>query len=238
MRSTIVETTPGTGLPLHRHGDARAILVLAGEVRETELYGRSVYRPGDVIVRPPYHLHANDRCAAPAVFMRLFVSASAWRAVVARRGWRSARGRIDLSRADEASLLRARFAGDALLSAMFWQSRPDCAPADPGGVLARIASALRGPGGREVRVGALARAAGLEPYELTRRFGRCYGLTPTAYRREARLQRAMALLSGSDDALAQVAVEAGYADQSHLCRELRRATGRSPGEIRGGVLGD
>jgi AraC-like DNA-binding protein len=37
---------------------------------------------------------------------------------------------------------------------------------------------------------------------------------------------------------ANVAAEAGYADQSHLCRELRRYTGLSPQQLWRGMPND
>ena len=54
------------------------------------------------------------------------------------------------------------------------------------------------------------------------------GLGPKAYGRVRRFQRAIEALGKDPRGLAHVAVEAGYADQSHLCRELVALAGVSP----------
>jgi AraC-like DNA-binding protein len=72
----------------------------------------------------------------------------------------------------------------------------------------------------------------MAPYELTRRFSAEFGMTPSAYRRHARLQRAIQMLSEGAAHLAQIANAAGYHDQSHLTLELRREVGLTPGALR------
>ena len=46
-----------------------------------------------------------------------------------------------------------------------------------------------------------------------------------------RFQRFLRLLSNGRAPLSALAVEAGYADQAHLAREVRRISGRSPGAL-------
>jgi len=65
----------------------------------------------------------------------------------------------------------------------------------------------------------------------SRQFHRHYGLSPRAYRAEWRMRRALRLL-GDGAGLAAVAADAGYADQSHLTRELRSKTGMTPKNLR------
>jgi AraC-like DNA-binding protein len=47
-----------------------------------------------------------------------------------------------------------------------------------------------------------------------------------------RSRTAMERISQGEDSLARLAVEVGFADQSHLTRTIRRHTGRSPAELR------
>lgn len=63
------------------------------------------------------------------------------------------------------------------------------------------------------------------------RFRESVGMTPKLYCRIQRFQRAVAL-AGSATPLALAALDAGYADQSHLTREFRAIAGVSPGEYR------
>lgn len=89
----------------------------------------------------------------------------------------------------------------------------------------------------EVRLGEvrsldeLARVAGWSRYHFARRFHDEVGEPPWAYVRRKRAEHARRLLEGGRPP-AEVAHEAGYADQAHLTRDLRNRLGRTPGEIR------
>ena len=73
----------------------------------------------------------------------------------------------------------------------------------------------------------LAAVAGLSRFELLRRFRQQNGLTPHAFQREVRIDRARGLL-GDGVPAAAVAAECGFADQPHLSRVFKRAVGVSP----------
>jgi AraC family transcriptional regulator len=77
----------------------------------------------------------------------------------------------------------------------------------------------------------LSRAAGVHPVHLARTFRRVHGRTIGEYVRSLRLEQAMELLRGRDP-IGEVALAAGFSDQSHLCRELKRAIGVTPKEFR------
>jgi transcriptional regulator GlxA family with amidase domain len=53
-----------------------------------------------------------------------------------------------------------------------------------------------------------------------------------AYARSLRLQWAIDRLADSTLAISDIAVSAGFSDQSHLTRECRRSLGVSPAEYR------
>lgn len=73
--------------------------------------------------------------------------------------------------------------------------------------------------------------AGVSRFHLARRFGAAAGITPHRYLESVRVTRACELLrSGMHPALA--ALEAGFADQSHLTRLMRRLTGFTPARYR------
>jgi AraC-like DNA-binding protein len=74
----------------------------------------------------------------------------------------------------------------------------------------------------------LAGVAGLSRFELIRRFGAQNGLTPHAYQRDLRVDRARALLRDGVPAAA-VAATCGFADQPHLSRVFKRLVGVTPG---------
>ncbi|MBD8638682.1 AraC family transcriptional regulator [Sphingomonas sp. CFBP 13733] len=73
----------------------------------------------------------------------------------------------------------------------------------------------------------LARLSGLSVFHFTRSFKKAVGLSPLAYRNQRRVTEArMRLLDGQP--IAQVALDMGYADQSHLTRQFQRIVGASP----------
>ena len=73
----------------------------------------------------------------------------------------------------------------------------------------------------------LARESGLSRYQLIRAFARELGLTPHAYILQRRIALAQRLIRAGCD-LAEVAVRAGFYDQSHLTRWFVRQFGVTP----------
>lgn len=78
----------------------------------------------------------------------------------------------------------------------------------------------------------LARAAGVHHVHLAREFRRRFGCTVGHYIRQRRVEFACHRLMASGDPLAEIAFDAGFADQSHLTNTFRRLVGLSPGVFR------
>ena len=85
---------------------------------------------------------------------------------------------------------------------------------------------------QSLRVAALAAEHGVHPVYLARAFRRHYRVTPGEYVRRLRVECAARQLVDSADSLASIALECGFADQSHLTRAFRRRFGLSPGRLR------
>ena len=77
----------------------------------------------------------------------------------------------------------------------------------------------------------LAGVAGISVPHLTTLFRRTMGQSVHAYVMERRVQRARALLLSHRMTIAEVALETGFAHQSHLARWMRRLLGVTPSEI-------
>ena len=77
----------------------------------------------------------------------------------------------------------------------------------------------------------LARQAGLGRYQLIRAFRAATGLTPHAYLLNARINQGRRLLRDGL-ALAEVAYQLGFADQSHFQRVFKAHVGLTPGQYR------
>jgi AraC-like DNA-binding protein len=65
-----------------------------------------------------------------------------------------------------------------------------------------------------------------------RQFRAAFHLTPQRFLRKLRLRLASRALIYTDESLADIALQCGFADQSHFSREFRRQFARTPGEYR------
>jgi AraC-like DNA-binding protein len=74
----------------------------------------------------------------------------------------------------------------------------------------------------------LASAAGVSRQHLTRVFREEVGVTPKGYSRLARFRAALARMNTRPHAWADIAVDLGYADQSHLIADFKRFSGLTP----------
>lgn len=79
----------------------------------------------------------------------------------------------------------------------------------------------------EIRMAPLAQGLGVSSDTLERRFGAAVGVSPKRFARAVRLRSAV-LSYAADMTLTDVAMGAGYYDQSHFVREMQRATGVAP----------
>jgi len=107
---------------------------------------------------------------------------------------------------------------------------------DRGGTISPEVSWLRRQlvvSGGQARVEPLMDETGWSRRFVTQRFRTQLGLPPKAYARILRFQRAVGLLKGVADGrtLADVAMECGYYDQSHLTREFVALAGCTPGAL-------
>ena len=82
-----------------------------------------------------------------------------------------------------------------------------------------------------LRLDDLARVAELSRFHLIRLFRQRFGVTPFAYQRHLRVERAREALRHGGS-LADTATELGFADQSHLGRAFRHVMGATPGQYR------
>jgi AraC family transcriptional regulator len=82
-----------------------------------------------------------------------------------------------------------------------------------------------------VTIRELAAIAGVHPIHLARVFRRSFACSPGEYLRRCRIEKLRELLL-RDLPLAEVALEAGFNDQSAMTTAFRRATGMTPHAFR------
>lgn len=128
---------------------------------------------------------------------------------------------------DQPSLPAKRASLEAVMSA--WLSGCDAADRPVRGAVHWLACHPAG------RIDQLCQAMGISPRQLHRRFLAAVGYGPKMFQSILRFQRVLHLASRFPAAsgLAHVAAEAGYADQSHMTREVRRFSRKSPTALLG-----
>lgn len=90
-----------------------------------------------------------------------------------------------------------------------------------------VASLARDPAAADIE--ALRRTSGMGPARFVARFEQQVGLTPKRFARVLRFHALVERIAQTPpDNWAAAAVEAGYADQSHLIHEFKRLTGFTP----------
>lgn len=83
-----------------------------------------------------------------------------------------------------------------------------------------------------IHISEVAASVQVHPVHLIRTFREFFQATPGEYLRRCRLDRAAHLLVQGDLPLAQVALESGFAGQSHFSKAFRRQFATPPGEYR------
>jgi AraC family transcriptional regulator len=111
------------------------------------------------------------------------------------------------------------------------QAPEKTAPRWFGRVKDRLHEGFREP----LRMGDLAREAGVHPVHLARVFRKLERRTPGEYRQRLQVGAACEMLRDPEWPLAAIAAECGFADQSHFNRIFRRTAGMTPARFRKAV---
>lgn len=99
--------------------------------------------------------------------------------------------------------------------------------------LASVISYVEEHLGSNVSLSAMASVARLSPYHFARQFRAATGMPPHQYVISRRVERARDLLEKHDTLpLTEIAVRAGFLDQSHLSNHFKRLLGVTPGQFR------
>jgi AraC family transcriptional regulator len=228
---------PG-GFTVESHAHEHAFLCLVVRGRYTEFSGstRRECQPFTAIFHPPGETHS-DRFHSPGACFNVELTLpvpggrDALSAATLAPGscipFLAARLYVAFRRQDRAA---ATLAEELVLELDAPSTRGVAVSRHPPSWLPRALAELEASDS-PMGIRALAARLSLHPVYLARAFRRHVGCSPTAYRRRARLTRAVARLA-SGVPTSRIAAEAGFADQSHFHRGFHRAMGLAPGRWR------
>ncbi|GHO46267.1 hypothetical protein KSX_44300 [Ktedonospora formicarum] len=98
--------------------------------------------------------------------------------------------------------------------------------------LGRVTDFVRTHLGQNLSLEALAQQGGFSPYHFARLFRQTTGESPHQFVLRQRIEHAQQLIQTSDMPLAQIALESGFANQSHLTQTFKRYIGQTPHAFR------
>jgi AraC family transcriptional regulator len=234
--------------PMHAHRAPGIALLLRGALEVTyasghRLAGDARERAAALVlpVGPPHCGRAGadgarllflalepDRVAAMQPASSAVLENAAW--------WRAPRldalGRgiaRELTIADDAAALALEGLTLELLAVLVRRGRESARPGPPPQWLRHVRDAIDDRyRERTLRIADLADVAGVDPSHLARAFRAHYGTTAGAYLREIRVRRAADALARSSAALSEIALDSGFADQSHFTRVFSAVHGLTP----------
>jgi AraC family transcriptional regulator len=96
----------------------------------------------------------------------------------------------------------------------------------------RLEDILRSDYAEKLSLAFLSRELSIHPVHLSRSFSRYFHCTLGEYVRNVRLERSLALMSGCDQSLTDIASTCGFSDQSHFTRSFKEIMGVTPSAYR------
>lgn len=227
---------PGLRLEAHEHECACLHFVLAGCYAETIDACEQLFGPGTVLYKPAGVRHSNrfPESGARTLRVELEPDFTGLLGERARRPQHALHPRLELVArslhgelvaADELTPLALEGLARELLALLLRQTR---APRVDAGVAEDCAMRLRERFREPLRLDALALELGCERTALARAFRARFRVSMGEYVRGLRVTEVQRRLTRGGAPLAEIALQSGFADQSHCTRVFRRLTGATP----------
>ncbi|HSE16288.1 MAG TPA: AraC family transcriptional regulator [Pyrinomonadaceae bacterium] len=248
---TLTETlhAASSSMPAHVHEAAHICLTLAGQGIEIIDGARVVTAPGCVLMRGPNMMHANQYSAAShrgfmielehkwlntcRHFLRVFEDRRHFTGgpvpALALRIYRESRVKDSVAPVIVEGLM-LELLGHASRSLIRMPVRP------PGWLL-QARDLLHGRFNDPVHLVEIAHTVGVHPTHLARTFKKHYRTTVGEYVRRLRLDWATRQLSETEASITEIALAAGFYDQSHFSHLFKQHTGFTPAEFRASANG-
>ena len=237
--------SPGHVLPSHYHDRAVLSVVVEGCFVQSFPGRECSCPPGGVLVKPPGERHVDRWQAARSRHLIIEPDPQAHDELSQTGLFEQTRHMVDPGA--EALALRLihelgsdeparRLAVEALALELVVRIQRGPAernhPSDPPSWLRRIRELLQDRFRENLSLDELAEVAGVHRSHLSRTFSEYYPSGIADYVRDLKVEAVKRELAETADPIARIAIRNGFADQSHLTRTLKRATGLTPGRYR------
>ncbi len=233
---------PNMSLPMHAHENAGLAFVLSGSFREVAGPSVRQCRAETLVIRPPRDPHEDLYGERGAHSLLIEVTPSRLQSLAAAFDSAalidSSAVAVKLRRVHDEMRLADAFSSLAieglLLESFAELARMRTASAGPRVPrwLAAARDYVREHFVDGITLSDVARHVSVHPMHLARSFRSCFGASVGEYLRSTRIEQATRLIATTSRSLADIALEMGYSDQSHLTREFRRVHGTGPGAYR------
>ena len=248
-RCEVVAQTFGTERFDRHFHDAFSIGLVRSGTNAFGYRGRMVEAPaGSVCVADPGEVHDGGRSGASWSYTNLFAPYGLIAGLLAEQGFanQAATASGVCAEPELVQAMQGLFAcladptdGNGLddvatvaLTRLFEVNGAAPAGAEPpnDGVARRALDAIRDANGVGLSLDALSAEAGASRYRVVRSVQRAIGLTPMTYALQLRVYEAKRLIGGGMP-LAEAAIAAGFSDQAHMTRRMKRVLGVTPGTV-------
>ncbi|MEX1994619.1 MAG: AraC family transcriptional regulator [Steroidobacteraceae bacterium] len=229
-------------VPAHVHASPFLSMLISGRYREWFGRGHWDARPLGMVLRPPQAAHRDEIGPGGAVFLCVDFTQAFWDAM-ADAGIRIERRAFE-SRPMSGTALRLlyeisgrrsgwKLVAEALIAELVDEYTREASVTqrrEPHWLARAVNRLHEAP--FATRLADIAEELDLHPVHVTRMFKRHHGITLSRHLKQLRLHHATRAMLETGEPLAALAGHHGFADQSHLTRELQRGTGWTPHRLR------
>jgi AraC family transcriptional regulator len=251
--SLLTPTLRAEDVPLHTHENASFVFVLSGDYLSCADGAAPVNSTPTLIFNPAGTTHRDSFVLAHGRFLTVSISKSSLNAAL---DWAvlPATAMASTSGAEFNAALRfvQQYAepgppDNSTAEAMCWELLstmsgvnlwPDKYCASPPSWIGRARELLHDQCSDSLQITEMARQLGVHPVYFARAFRHMFHCTPGEYRIRCRLRDALALMRKTKLTLSEIALSAGFFDQSHFSTAFRKHFGMAPEAYRKQLRGD
>ncbi|GEM_PF-4959839 len=228
---------PGKQFRPHCDRKPRLSFLVNGAFAEETSRGTITALPGDLLVKGNRIKHENRFGADGALLASIEVTDDTLEGTILSESWRLKRNAETFS--ESITLLEAALSGCQssltasvlVILASLHDEEHDAGPAPRW--IAHLKDDLEEASLAQIDISKRAKEAGAHPVYASSLFRRHYGMSITDHTRHHSVRRAAGLLArDASQPLKDIALQAGFYDQSHMNRSFKRVTGRTPGVYR------